>query len=1283
MGGAAYIYENFKSDGETASNVTLYGEASIRSAHQKITVGTFNDGAQVGVGFENVCGYRTFTTGATTDVTSVFVSDNPNLILSMGADGQAMLGYEIEIQLEVANGTTHWTSESGDTSRTVLTVTPTMYNANKVAQSAYFTYKWYMATQEDLSDARQMAGETRNSLRVLEPGNNYYFCEVSASGSSPMAPATRSVAQNVVLKQSPTVTITANPQSITLYPNELANDNKLTVVATVSDNSVISYQWYKAANASSASAKTEIPGATSAEYIIPKDLTDEKTYYCCVITVEGASPVTSGMATVTVKAPEITITPKYGSDEIRITMLDEYTLEVTATCNGFDGELTYQWYTCGYNDGSSRTIITGATSASYTFKPDSSGYKYLICEVTAGGTTKFSSVAKLYVQSVNVYINTDIPNYASYSVALGGTRTLTIAASGPQGMEVGYQWYSCTDRSKSNATPVEGATGESFNVPTDAKGTYYYFCRAYLVGHDTIYKDSRVAQINVYVAYSVTTADPADGEGVATVPGGQYYVNPTCAAGGYCSIDAAPDDGYTVDTVTVYKTGDPSVIVYSGLYTSFEMPEYDVTVKVTFKVLQPITALNLQLDWSRLPDIAVGDDLLDADEELSYSYVPVLFVDGVGVSNGSLYSYLAIKVEGATAQRITDATGIPAEVWLEYFGYGTWLPVYQLDSYVDNGFALEAGDKLAIMAYIGAFDGYFPAKSDGSYDGTVTCNATGTNCWLRRFSDGSLDEFELMTFIEIGAAADIAAKKTDAGTADRYDVYHYDERGYTNGGSYGVMPGIVKEGETVTIRITPKAGYEIDTVSWFSFIMPSDIEDEDMNVVTAVGGIYTFTMPASDVVVKVTFKKSAEEHQHSYTYTSNNNGTHNGACACNEDAITNQTCTFVGGACEKCGYTEPAAPPAHTHSYTYTSNNNGTHNGACACGEDAITNQACTYVGGACEKCGYTAPVTPPAHTHSYTYTSNNNGTHNGACACGTDAITNQACTYVGGTCEKCGYSAPVTPPAVDVPVSNGENKVDTKAEVSGNDATIKPLDKEQIKQLLGNGNNSGDIIIDLTDLGKTIDTAGIPKSTLEAIIEAAEETGNKAEHLVIKLSTAELKFDDTAIRAIVEQANDDVIKFNFDDVGLDRLNTTQKDSVKDMDIRKGYEAYITVNDQRIGDFKGGNVEIIVPYVIPEGEDVASFSVWYIGDDGTLEKQNSTYDGKENCFVVTHFSDYVVVYTAPDNSGSAVLWIILGISLLFLILIAIAVYLYLKKREQDKIQAEEEQGKEVEEETEN
>ena len=54
------------------------------------------------------------------------------------------------------------------------------------------------------------------------------------------------------------------------------------------------------------------------------------------------------------------------------------------------------------------------------------------------------------------------------------------------------------------------------------------------------------------------------------------------------------------------------------------------------------------------------------------------------------------------------------------------------------------------------------------------------------------------------------------------------------------------------------------------------------------------------------------------------------------------------------------------------------------------------------------------------------------------------------------------------IPVSNDDVSVDVSATVSGNDATIKPLDDKQIEQLVGDS-AAGDIVIDLTELGKEI----------------------------------------------------------------------------------------------------------------------------------------------------------------------------------------------------------------------
>lgn len=110
---------------------------------------------------------------------------------------------------------------------------------------------------------------------------------------------------------------------------------------------------------------------------------------------------------------------------------------------------------------------------------------------------------------------------------------------------------------------------------------------------------------------------------------------------------------------------------------------------------------------------------------------------------------------------------------------------------------------------------------------------------------------------------------------------------------------------------------------------------------------------------------------------------------------------------------EAGGDDQHTHSYTYTDNGDGTHNGACDCGKDPVTNEEHDWANGEeCVKCGALKPV---EHTHSYTYTDNGDGTHNGVCECGEDPVTNEEHDWANGEeCVKCGAKKPGTTPGGD-----------------------------------------------------------------------------------------------------------------------------------------------------------------------------------------------------------------------------------------------------------------------------
>lgn len=78
---------------------------------------------------------------------------------------------------------------------------------------------------------------------------------------------------------------------------------------------------------------------------------------------------------------------------------------------------------------------------------------------------------------------------------------------------------------------------------------------------------------------------------------------------------------------------------------------------------------------------------------------------------------------------------------------------------------------------------------------------------------------------------------------------------------------------------------------------PINIKVDGVRAASGNEDVITFTYATANVTV-------AEPHVHKYTYTPNDNKTHNGVCACNEAPITNEAC--VDGddqdtLCDKCG----------------------------------------------------------------------------------------------------------------------------------------------------------------------------------------------------------------------------------------------------------------------------------------------------------------------------------------------------------------------------------------------
>lgn len=125
--------------------------------------------------------------------------------------------------------------------------------------------------------------------------------------------------------------------------------------------------------------------------------------------------------------------------------------------------------------------------------------------------------------------NTDLTE--DTAVALGGEKTLTVEAalSKPtlKPKTIAYQWYSNTTASTEGGKAIEGATGASYKVPTDAKGKTYYYAVA---SCGSLTATSGVVSVWVATApKSITlTSDypyTADSDWVKALDGKTYYAD--------------------------------------------------------------------------------------------------------------------------------------------------------------------------------------------------------------------------------------------------------------------------------------------------------------------------------------------------------------------------------------------------------------------------------------------------------------------------------------------------------------------------------------------------------------------------------------------------------------------------------------------------------------------------------------------------------------------------------------------------------------------------------------
>lgn len=219
------------------------------------------------------------------------------------------------------------------------------------------------------------------------------------------------------------------------------------------------------------------------------------------------------------------------------------------------------------------------------------------------------------------------------------------------------------------------------------------------------------------------------------------------------------------------------------------------------------------------------------------------------------------------------------------------------------------------------------------------------------------------------------------------------------------------------------------------------------------------------------------------------------------------------------------------------------------------------------------------------------------------------------------------------IQISGDTTTVKTEASVSGSTATIDAPTSAQLNKIVDDPNKNGSVVLDLSKLDDSVEKVNLPMSLIKKVAEETKKPNSDLTSLEVKLPSGSVVLDAKTLQTIVAEAEGNQIRLVLDEVGTKQLNNAQKAAISAMDVYGGYEAYLycVKSNKRISDFNGGVATLSVPFKVPAGKSANDFSVWYVSDNGKMERLSTWYANKRLYWDVSYFSDFVIVY--DKNSG--------------------------------------------------
>jgi len=323
------------------------------------------------------------------------------------------------------------------------------------------TYQWY-------DDNGPIAGANADSFSPATSvvGINNYHCVITFTSGGCNEITSTTAAIEVV--QGPLID-TQSTSSQALCIGGVAEALSITITG---GTGTIAYQWYTNTTASNTGG-TPVNGATDSSYIPPAFNTVGDYYYYVIasLSANGCGAISSNPFHIQVIDDPTVDDQPLVSQEL---CANSTVQDLIVTVSGGLGNITYQWYSNTADSTSGGTLISTATSNTFTPPTTTIGTLYYYCIITrdVSGCITSSNTASVSITPSPTFVLQPISETLCF-----GDSPLDLELNYTNGTGVAsYQWYQNIVDNNATGTLINGATSAIYSPSAASIGTLFYYC---------------------------------------------------------------------------------------------------------------------------------------------------------------------------------------------------------------------------------------------------------------------------------------------------------------------------------------------------------------------------------------------------------------------------------------------------------------------------------------------------------------------------------------------------------------------------------------------------------------------------------------------------------------------------------------------------------------------------------------------------------------------------------------------------------------------------------------